>query len=67
MLDSDNLDYEYGDEFDIQYTHKVAQYFTVGANAALYSADKNATALARAGALPNNDVTILWAWVQFDY
>ncbi|MFT4584610.1 MAG: hypothetical protein ACI915_001867 [Gammaproteobacteria bacterium] len=67
MLDSDNLDYEYGDEFNIQYTHKVAKYFTLGAKAAVYSADRNATALARAGGLRNNDVTNFWAWVQFDY
>ncbi len=67
MLEADRLGYDYGDEINVQYTRKFARYFTFGTKAAIYDADRNPTALARAGALPNNDVTKVWAWVQFDY
>ncbi len=69
MLESDNLSYDYGNEADILYTRKVKKYFTFGVKAALYDADGNATTLARsgAGAAQNNDVTKVWAWLQFDY
>jgi hypothetical protein len=67
MLQSDRFDYDYGDEIDIQYTHKFAKQWTAGAKAAIYDADRNTTALARAGGLQNNDVTKVWVWLQFDY
>lgn len=67
MLESDQASYDYGDEFNIQYTRKFAKHYTFGAKAAFYDADRNATALTRAGGLRNNDVTRLWAWVQFAY
>ncbi|MEM7469490.1 MAG: alginate export family protein, partial [Pseudomonadota bacterium] len=67
MLDSDNLSYEYGDEINVLYARKFNKHFTVGTKAAIYSADKNATSLARAGGVQNNDVTKVWVWLQFDY
>ena len=67
MIDSDNASYEYGDELNIQYTRKFMKYYTFGAKAAFYDADRNPTALARATGLQNNDVTRIWAWLQFAY
>lgn len=66
-LESDRFSYDYGDEFDILYAHKFAKYWTVGAKAALYDADRNAMAIGRAGPTQNNDVTKVWVWLQFDY
>lgn len=67
MLGSDNLSYDYGEELNILYARKVKKYFSIGTKAAIYSADRNATALARAGGVQNNDVTKVWVWAQFDY
>lgn len=67
MLESDNMSYDYGDELNVQYTRKFKKYFTLGTKAAVYDADRNATALARAGGVQNNDVTKVWFWLQFDY
>ena len=67
MIESDVMSYDYGDELDVQFTYKFSKYWTFGAKAAFYDADRGATALARAGGLQHNDVTKAWAWVQFDY
>lgn len=67
MLESDQLGYDYGDELNVLYARKFAKYWTFGAKAAFYDADRNPTALARAGGLQNNDVTKVWAWLQFVY
>ena len=67
MLESDNLSYDYGDELNVLFARKFKKYFTFGTKAAFYNADRNATALARAGGVQNNDVTKVWAWLQFDY
>ncbi len=67
QLESDRFGYDYGDEIDIEYTYRFARYWTFGAKAAIYEADRNATALTRAGGEQNNDVTKVWAWLQFDY
>ena len=55
--ESDNMDYDYGDEFEILYARKIKKYFTLGAKAAIYDADRNTTALARADGAQNNEVT----------
>ena len=67
MLESDNMSYDYGDELNVLFARKFKKYFTFGTKAAFYDADRNATALARAGGVQNNDVTKVWAWLQFDY
>ena len=67
MLESDNMSYDYGHELNILYAKKFKKYFTVGTKAAIYDADRNTTALARAGGVQNNDVTKVWFWMQFDY
>lgn len=67
MLESDHMNYDYGDELNVLYARKFRKHFTVGAKAAFYNADRNATALARAGGAQNNDVTKAWVWLQFDY
>ena len=61
------MNYDYGDELDILFSYKLAKHWSVGAKAAIYNADRNTSALTRAGATQNNDVIKLWAWVQFDY
>lgn len=67
MLESDHMNYAYGDELNVLYARKFREHFTIGAKAAFYSADRNRTALARAGGGQNNDVTKAWVWLQFDY
>lgn len=66
-LRSDELDYAYGEELDVQYERNLAKYWTLGAKAAFYHADRNAQALRRAGAAPTHDATKFWLWLQFDY
>ncbi len=56
---SDNNSYDYGTEFNILATKKVAKNYTVGFKYADYNADKNSMNTAAA-----NDVTKLWAFVQ---
>lgn len=67
VYESDHLDYEYGEEFDLQYEYKLAGHWTLGAKAAFYEADRNALALARAGGDQNHDVDKYWLWVQYDF
>ena len=67
MLESDNMSYDYGNELNVLYARKFKKYFTVGTKAAIYDADRNMTALARAAGVQNNDVTKFWLWLQFDY
>src|SRR3990172_6815635 len=58
---SDNLDYAYGTEFDVQATKALNKNFTVG----LKYADYDAHSTARNGGATALDVSKFWAWVQF--
>ena len=62
-LSSDNRDYDYGTELDVQATKALNKNFTVGLKYADYDADPD---------LPNTgatalDVSKFWAWLQFSY
>ena len=62
-LSSDNRDYDYGTEIDVQATKALNKNFTVGLKYADYDADTN-TLNTGATAL---DVSKFWAWLQFAY
>ena len=49
VLDSDEFDYRYGEEFDIQLTRKLGDHYSLGIKYADYDADRNAVSLARNG------------------
>ncbi|MBF8270051.1 MAG: hypothetical protein HW386_1760, partial [Gammaproteobacteria bacterium] len=63
---SDNLDYDYGTEFDIQATRPLTKHLTAGIKYANYNADTNATNIARNGAIAK-DVDKFWIWLEFTY
>lgn len=65
-LSSDNLNYDYGTEIDLQATRALNKHLTVGLKYANYDADTNATNVARNGGQAF-DVSKFWAWVQFKY
>lgn len=67
MMESDNMSYDYGDEWNVLFARKFKKHFTLATKFAIYDADRNATALARAGGVQNNDVTKVWFWAQFNY
>jgi len=62
-LGSDNLDYDYGEEIDIQVTKALNKHFTLGLKYANYDADGNVN---NSGA-PAADASKFWAWLQFKY
>jgi hypothetical protein len=49
ILDSDEFDYRYGEEFDIQLTRKLGDHYGFGIKYADYNADRNTVSLARNG------------------
>jgi hypothetical protein len=62
-LSSDNLDFDYGSEVDIQATRALNKHFTLGLKYASYDAAGN---LINAGGTAA-DVSKFWAWLQFSY
>ncbi len=62
-LNSDNLDYNYGEELDLMITKKFLKHYLVGVKYSDYSADTN----------PNNsgataaDVSKFWAWIAVSF
>jgi hypothetical protein len=65
-IGSDNDDYDYAQEFDIQLTKKIAERFTFGLKYANWDSDQNLLNLARNGTL-GYDTSKTWAFVQFQY
>lgn len=66
-IDSNNLGYDYGEELDIWLTKKFMKHYTVGLKYSEYSADDNATLLARNGGGVTADVTKIWAYVALKF
>ena len=42
MIESDNMDYDYGNELDILYSYRLGKRWSIGAKAAIYDADVTA-------------------------
>jgi hypothetical protein len=72
---SNNIDYDYGTEWDLQLTRTFNEHYTFGLKYADYNADQNKTNLARNA--PKNtatdqfkqayDLTKFWAWVEVKF
>ena len=63
-LNSDNLDYDYGTEIDLQATMTFKEHYSVGIKYAYYDADVNANNAA--GPLAN-DTSKFWVWAGFKF
>jgi hypothetical protein len=73
-LDSDNMDYDYGDELDLMLTRTFLEHYTIGLKCALYDADRNDGNLLRNGptsASPRgtavNDANKYWAYATIKF
>ncbi len=66
MIESDNLGYDYGDEFDFLVAKTFKKHYTFGAKIGIYDADSNATNLLRGGGRAS-DVTKTWIWAQIKF
>ncbi|MCG8324739.1 MAG: hypothetical protein MI673_04415 [Thiotrichales bacterium] len=66
MLESDNLNYDYGDELDLLISKTFKKHYTLGSKIAIYDSDTNANNLARGGSRAA-DVTKIWAWIQIKF
>jgi len=67
-LDSDKFDYRYGEEFDVELSRGLGEYFTLGVKYADYDADGNAVNLARNGASTvTNDVRKFWFYLTAEF
>ncbi len=62
-LNSDNLDYNYGEELDLMVTRKFLKHYLVGLKYADYSADRNANNSGATAA----DVSKFWAWIAVSF
>ena len=67
LYSSDNLDFEYGQEFNVLLSWKAHKNLTLLTKYANYQGDKNATNLSRNGGAPSVDLSKAWlqAEVQF--
>ncbi len=61
-IDSDNLDYEYGDEIDVWLTKTFMKHYTVGLKYSDYSADDNTTLTTRNVGGVTADVSKFWGY-----
>jgi hypothetical protein len=59
MIQSDHLDYDYGNELDMELSRRFGKYLTFGLKYADYDADNNATNLLRNG-VEAADVSKIW-------
>ena len=68
-LNSDNLDYSYGDEINLLLTKTFKKHYTLGTKYAFYDADRNSTNIARNGTASDlaNDISIFWVWAQIKF
>ena len=62
-LNSDNLDYNYGEELDLMVTKKFLKHYLVGVKYSDYSADRNANNSGATAA----DVSKFWAWISISF
>ena len=62
-INSDTLDYDYGEELDIQLTKTFAKHYTFGVKYGDYDADTNINNVGATAA----DVTKFWTWVQIKF
>ncbi len=66
MLESDNLDYEYGNELDLLLQKTFKKHYTLGSKISIYDSDRNAFNVARGGSRAA-DVTKIWAWAEIKF
>lgn len=66
MLQSDHLDYDYGDELDMELSRGFGKHLTLGLKYADYNADGNATNLARNTTVAA-DTRKIWVYGIFKY
>lgn len=68
-LNSDNLDYDYGDEIDLLLTKTFKEHYSLGIKYARYDADRNSVNIIQNGSnsTVTNDADIFWAWAEFKY
>jgi hypothetical protein len=69
-INSDNLDYDYGDELDLFIEKTFLENYTVGAKWGVYDADRNINNVTRnAGSFVGvaNDVSKIWVWGQIKF
>lgn len=68
VLDSDKFDYRYGEEFDIELSRGVGEYFTLGVKYADYNANGNAASRLRNGvSTVTNDAGKFWFYVIMEF
>lgn len=67
VLDSDQFDYSYGEELDLQLTRGIGQRYTVGLKYADYDADTNATNLARNTGPVTADAQKIWLFATASF
>ena len=63
-INSDNLDYDYGDELDLSLEKTFEKHYTLGSKIGIYDSDTNADNIARDKQSLTADVTKVWAWVE---
>lgn len=68
-INSDNLDYNYGEELDLFIQKTFREHYTFGAKWGVYDADRNAANIANNGAGSGvaNDVSKIWVWAQIRF
>lgn len=66
MIESDRLNYDYGDELDLFLQKTFNKHYTFGAKIGIYDADANASNVARNGNLAA-DVVKTWVWAQIKF
>lgn len=68
-INSDNLDYDYGEELDLLLSRTFKKYFTLGIKYSMYNADRNTRNIFQngSGSVVANDVNKLWLWAEFNY
>ncbi len=65
-INSNNIDYDYGDEIDLLLTRTFKKNYTVSTKIGIYDSVTNATNIARGGSRAA-DVTKIWAWAQIKF
>jgi len=68
-LNSDNLDYDYGEELDLLLTKTFYKHYTLGLKYADYDADESLINITQNGAnsTVTNDASIIWAFAQIKF
>ena len=68
-LNSDNLDYDYGEELDLLLTKTFNKHYTLGLKYADYDADESLINITQNGTneTVTNDASIVWAFAQIKF